>query len=171
VFRDFVLFPLIILYMSCLVLAAWPREVRPPILDGAHSKADELLESVSIRPGMAVFKGSRSKKKSIARARCTVVEGVDSSGRTSRLYPTEPCPKRGMRWKPVIYPHMILHWTAKLREGDFTANLSAMGDHFCQRAGDQEFTHVEIKKVHTTMDYASGRMSTHSYPVGEVECR
>jgi hypothetical protein len=169
--RKFVLMPLILLYMAVLILAAWRSEFAPRFLQRLHIVAFEALGSVGFKSGMRVFGGSSEWLPVLPRARCTIVDGIDSSGRKTRIYPTGPCPPVGLRWKPVVYEHMIVHWTAWLPHGDYAANLSALGDHFCQKTKDQDFTHVEIQLDLALIDYSTGEKSSHSKKLGRVECR
>ncbi|MEE2674433.1 MAG: hypothetical protein VX466_11600 [Myxococcota bacterium] len=157
--------------MLCLVLAAWPAEIRPALLDGPSEFMFETLEAVGIRAGMPVFTGSRHKQASIVRARCIEVEAVNSAGAKTRLYPPGPCPQRGFRWKPVVYDHMIYHWVMRLDDGAGPANLWAIGDHFCQQSPDRDLHHVEIAKRVHVQDYETGREWSRRVPIGRVMCR
>ncbi|MBC8188655.1 MAG: hypothetical protein H8E78_10725 [Proteobacteria bacterium] len=169
--RNYVLMPLLLLYMATLILAAWQTDVSLRFLHRPHTLAFELLESVGIRPGMRVFGGSRDPLKALVRARCTVVHGIDSHGSKTQIYPIETCPPDGLRWKPVVYEHMIVHWTAWLRHGDYQSNLSELGDHFCQEANDPNFTHVELTLALPLIDYSTGEKWIESEKLGRVECR
>ena len=157
--------------MLSLVLAAWPREIRPRALDDISIGLFQAFGSVGIRAGMAVFIGSRDKKRLIVRSECVLAEGTDSQGRVSQLYPIKACPPKGLRWKPVIYDHMILHWTWEIRQGVDSPNLWAMGDHFCNALPGRSFATVKIKRVFNLIDYQTGEESSLSMPVGSVRCR
>ena len=168
--RD-ILLPLIVLYMSCLVLAAWPPEIRPSALDGVSPRIRYVLESVGIRAGMSVFGGRPDKQTSIARAHCIVVKGTDSKGSETQLYPVEACPREGFRWKPEIYEHMIFHWVLAIGLGGDRSNLWAIGDHFCNSSPALDIVQVEITRVTTTLHYETGRESSSIEPVGRMTCR
>jgi len=170
-FRKFVLMPLLLLYIAVLIMAAWRTDLSPLFLRRLHVVAFEVLESVGFKPGMRVFGGSANRLPVLTIARCTIVDGIDATGRKTRIYPTGPCPQKGLRWKPVVYEHMIVHWTAWLSHGDYTTNLSALGDHFCQRGMDRDFTHVELRLDRALIDYSTGERLTHSKELGRVECR
>lgn len=169
--RDRFGLPLIVLYMLCLVLAAWPSEIRPSALNGASIGVFKLLESVGIRAGMAVFAGQLDKRTTIVRSRCIVVKGVDAKGTETQLYPADPCPAVGFRWKPVIYEHMIRHWVGDLRSARDLSNLWAMGDHFCNLSPGLNLLRVEITRVLTLVDYETGHERSRSNLVGRVKCR
>ena len=168
--RDLLLLPLLLGYMLCLVLATWPTEIRPSFLDGASTLVSDKLESVGIRGGLQVFGGTPEKQQLIIRSRCLVAVGTDLQGREAQLYPSEPCPQRGFRWKPVIYEHMLLHWFQRLGRGFSDSNLWAMGDHFCSLSPDR-LQHVEITYVLTMIEYETGREYSRSFPVGRRKCR
>lgn len=168
--RRTVLMPLILLYMLALPLAAWQSEFRPAVFHGAHRLAFDALGTVGIRAGMRVFGGPAEPLEALVRARCTLVDGIDADGRRTRIYPTGPCPAKGLRWKPSVYEHMIVHWTAMSRTG-LSDNLTALGDHFCQLSKSEAFTHVEIQLQLALIDYATGRKWNQSKRMGRVECR
>lgn len=169
--RKLVLMPLILLYMATLLMAGWQREVRPVWLNGEYKAAVLLLESVGIRAGMHVFAGTPEPMTKLLVGRCPLVTAIESNGRRRRLYPTAPCPFEGHRFKPAVYEHMIIHWTARLQNGDNTANLAALGDHFCQQANDPSIDRVLLELEKTNMDYRTGEKSKDLYYLGAVKCR
>ena len=157
--------------MLCLVLAAWPAEIRPAAFDGLSTAAYEALEAVSVRSGIPVFVGTPHKQPSIIRARCIEVRGVDASGAEIELYPPEPCPRSGFQWKPMVFEHMLHHWNSRITDGVGESNLWAMGDHFCQQSRVAGLQHVEISKRVHVLDYATGKKWSRSVPIGRVPCR
>jgi len=169
--RKFVFLPAILLYMGTLILAAWQHDVRPVWLNGEHKFALELLESVGIKPGMSVFRGTHERMTELLIARCTLVTTIGSDGRRKRIYPTSPCPSEGNRVTPVIYEHMIMHWTARLPYGDEESNRAALGDHFCQLADDPAVDRVLIELERHLLDYQTAERSKGLYLIGEVPCR
>ncbi len=169
--RKFLFTPILLLYCATLVFAAWDRSFLPIRLKRSQSVAIEALLVIGVMPGLRVFGGPRDRLEALVRARCTVVDGVDAQGRRTRIYPTESCPPSGLRWKPVVYEHMIMHWTSWLRHGDFVSNLSALGDHFCQKSNNPDFTHVEVRQDLPLTHYVTGKKSTQSERFGRVECR
>lgn len=169
--RDAVGLPLLVAYMLCLVLAAWPAEIRPAVLDGLGTAAYDALAVVGVRAGIPVFVGTPHKQPSIIRARCIEVKGVDAAGAEIELYPPEPCPRRGFQWKPMVYEHSLHHWNSRIADGVGESNLWAMGDHFCQQSPAAELLHVEISKTVHVLDYASGREWSRNVPIGRVRCR
>jgi hypothetical protein len=171
VIRRFVWMPLILGYMAILLLAAWQSELGPRILYRPHKVAFQLLDSIGFRPGMRVFGGSSERLTALPRGRCTFAYGIDRMGRRSQIYPSGPCPPEGLRWKPVVYEHMILHWTAWLHKGDYEANLSALGDHFCQTSKESAFAFVEIEQALALVHYETGERWTQKKILGRVECR
>ncbi|MFP6654323.1 MAG: hypothetical protein VCB25_01765 [Myxococcota bacterium] len=178
VFRKFVLMPLILLYMGTLLLAGWQREVRPAWLNSEYRFAVQLLESVGIVAGMPVFAGSPERMTELIVGRCPLVTAIDVRGRRRRVYPMEPCPRKGHLFTPVVYDHMIVHWVARLQNGGDIANLAALGDHFCQQANDwvgaasySRIDRVLLELEKTMMDYRTGELSKDLYLLGEVPCR
>ena len=169
--RNFILMPLILLYMGILLIAAWPREIRPISLHGEHEWAERVLESVGIRAGMAVFSGTPEKMPELVVGRCTLATGIDARGRRRRIYPKDPCPPEGERLTPVVYEHMIVHATAKLNDGDRTASLSVLGDHFCQQENDPNIDRVLLELEISKMDYLTGEKTTGLHRLGVVKCR
>ena len=170
--RDIVLLPLLVLYMASLVLAAWPKEIRPSFMDGVSTSLFSAFGSVGIRADMPVFVGSQEVQSSIIRSECIVVEGWDFRGKAIRLFPIRPCPPKGFRWKPEIYDHMISHWAWKTRQGaNASSNLWALGDHFCHQAPDQRIRNVSISREFEMLDYETGREWTTSEFIGRVTCR
>lgn len=163
--------PILLLYMATLLLAAWQTELGSRFLERPHALAFQLLDRIGFRAGMRVFGGSDERMSALLRARCTIVDGVDASGHKTRIYPTNACPLEGFRWQPALYDHMIVHWTAWLKHGNYDANLAALGDHFCQQAKDDRFTHVELRLEFRLIDYETGRKWTQPKELGRVECR
>lgn len=168
--RDLFLLPALVGWMLWLGLAAWPSEIRPALLDGASTFAYETLESVGLRAGIPVFAGTLEKQPTIVRSRCIFARGTDLAGNEVELYPREPCPKKGFRWGPVVYDHMLLHWVRRLGKDGSGANLAALEDHFC-RVSPVPLERVEITYVVTFMEYATGREQRRTFPVGKTKCR
>jgi hypothetical protein len=171
VLRKFFFLPLILLYMGTLLLAGWQREVRPRWLNVEYEYAVRLLESVGIRSGMPVFAGTPERMSKLIVGRCPLVTAIDVRGRRRRIYPIGRCPREGPLFTPVVYEHMIIHWASRLQNGDPTANLSALGDHFCQQANDPNIDRVLLELEKTMMDYGTGELSKDLYYLGEVTCR
>ena len=166
----YALMTVLLLYMGALVLSAWQAEVRPTFLDRAHDAVYTTVKSVGIRAGMPVFIGSVMPMESLIRERCTIVTGVDAEGRRTRLHP-DACPPEGLRWKPVVYDHMIVHWTQAVDGGDRQANLVAIADHFCHRPGAERYVSMKIEKELPVVDYLTGAYETHGELLGTVRCR
>ena len=169
--RQLVLMPILLLYMGVLVLSAWPTDVRPTFLDDAHAAVYSALESVGVRAGLPVFVGQAKPLEYLKRARCTIVTGVEANGKKSRVYPTDDCPTKGLRWKPVVYEHMIVHWTQAILAGDKQANLAVLADHFCQLPGNERFVRMELRTEFPSLHYVTGDYVTTRNDLGAAPCR
>jgi hypothetical protein len=157
--------------MLLLVMAAWPKEIRPAELDDVSVGSYDVLTSAGISAGLAVFTGDKKTTGSILSSECIVIDGIDSEGHVSRLHPQEPCPREGYRWKPEIFDQMIFHWAKKIRPRSNPANLVAMADYFCNSSLDEDLLYVEIVRVIGAMDYETGRESTTSRLISRSACR
>jgi hypothetical protein len=166
-----VLLPVIILYMLSLVLAAWPAEIRPDGLDRISVALRDILEVAGIRAGMSVFEGTNEKKTELVISRCIIVDGIDSDGSTTRIYPVEECPPVGFRWRPVIYEHMLLHWSWNITPRVESPDLWAMGDHFCNSSPKLDLRFVEIRQISRFLNYKTGSETRYSNLLGYMPCR
>jgi hypothetical protein len=157
--RNYVGAPLLLGYMALLVLAAWPTEIRPSILDDLNAKLErDLFHGAGITAGQPLFHADEDTDW-VRRAFCVKVRGQhgDGNGETSELHPPdELCQVDGFRIRlpPVERAlHRILVWaydasTSGRSPGSASDHhLARIGGHFCTQPGPGGEAQREISLI------------------------
>ena len=91
--------PLLVGFISLLVLAAWREEIRPSIFDRPSRWAELTLRRFGIFPGIPVFSPDvkREDRQLFLRQRCFEVLAESGGAPPRKIYPDGPCPAPGPR--------------------------------------------------------------------------
>jgi len=173
------LFPLLLILIALMILAAWRHEIRPAFLDGAVAFAGRSLQRVGIYAGDPVF----GAEVELAGARgtpqetCIEVLAHDAGAPADLIFPDyRECPIRTARlhMKPeeVMLARFMLHATADeaTRRAEGTphpgpgytttadALLRSMASHFVQRERLQGRRHDEYSVIvrQHVVEFATG---------------
>ena len=164
VFREAVLLPLLLIYSTLLLLAAWSKPLCPPGFRKAHRLANQFFQTIGLRAGLPLFFAVHQSP--IPTFTCLQVTAVDRIGKTHLLYESDrSCEAPLIRFEDV-YKLTQLRLMQR-------SKFKLLADYYCHSplAGRGEPVEVTFAKHVRAINYETGRLRAGFEVLAQVDCK